>query len=198
VLFDHMASARRIAAGAKTDPESLFRFFFESPLMVEHDTGRISTPQFHRALREQLGLAAGYEEFLEAWNNIFTENQEMTALVRRVMRRYPCYLVSNTNRPHFESVRGRFPVIGEFAGWVLSYEVGALKPDPAIYRRGLELAGAEPHEVFYVDDRQDLIDAGRSMGFQTHRYVGTEPLIQELEARGLLNGGSGPAAPTRP
>ncbi len=193
VLFDHMASARRIAAGTKADPEALFRFFFESPLMVEHDTGRISTPQFHRALQEQLGLTAGYEEFLQVWNDIFTENREMTELVRRLMRRYPCYLVSNTNRPHFEAIREQFPVIGEFAGWALSYEVGALKPDPAIYRRGLELAGAEPGEVFYVDDRQDLIDAAGAMGFQAHRYVGVEPLTQELQARGLLNGASGPA-----
>lgn len=195
VQFDHRASAQRIAAGTKLDPDALFRFFFESPLMVEHDTGRISTPQFHRALREQLGLSVGYEEFLGVWNDIFTEDREMTALTRRLLQRYPCYLVSNTNRPHFEFMRDRFPIIREFTGWVLSYEVGALKPDPAIYRRALELAGAEPDEVFYVDDRQDLVDAARSMGFQAHRYVGVEPLAQELGARGLLNGASGPASP---
>lgn len=191
VLFDHMASAQRIAAGTKADPKALFRFFFESPLMVEHDTGRISTPQFHKALQQQLGLAAEYEEFLEIWNNIFTENREMAALIRQLLRRHPCYLVSNTNRPHFEFIRQSFSIIEEFSGWVLSYEVGALKPDPAIYRRGLELAGVEPQEVFYVDDRQDLIDAAGAMGFHAHRYVGMEPLIRELQRRGILNGARG-------
>ncbi|MBI3322265.1 MAG: HAD-IA family hydrolase [Candidatus Omnitrophica bacterium] len=187
VLFDHMASAMKIAAGAKMDPDSLFRFFFESPLMVEHDTGRISMPQFHRSLRDQLKLEVGYEEFVGIWNDIFTENEEMSALVRQVLGRWPCFVVSNTNRAHFEFIRDRFPLIGEFTGWVLSYEVGALKPDPAIYRRGLEMAGVEPHEVFYVDDRQDLIEAAHSMGFNVHRYMGTEPLVRELQSRGILS-----------
>lgn len=188
VLFDHMASARKIAAGTKMEPEALFRFFFESPLMVEHDTGRISTAQFHRALRDQLGLTVEYKEFVEVWNNIFTANAEMMDLLKGLLSRYPCYLISNTNRPHFDFIRARWPLLEQMHGWVLSYEVGALKPDPAIYRRGLELAGLRAEEVFYVDDRKDLIDAALAMGFHGHCYAGMPALIEDLRERGLLNG----------
>ena len=47
VRFDHMSAARRITEGTGASPEKLFEMFFESPLVVEHDTGRISTRKFY-------------------------------------------------------------------------------------------------------------------------------------------------------
>ena len=185
VRFDHQRSAEKIAAHCRMGPEELYRLFFESPLIIAHDEGRISTREFYEGLKGQVGLSLGYDSFLPVWNEIFSENREVAALVRRLLPRYPCFLISNTNRPHFEHIRARFPVINEMTGWILSYEVGALKPNPAIYRRALELAQRPAAEIFYVDDREDLIEAGRHLGFQTHRFQGIEPLQAEIEKRGI-------------
>ena len=129
-----------------------------------------------------------YEQFLEVWNDIFVVDEAMSRLVGRLLEEYPCYLISNTNRPHFEYLRRLCPVLERLNGWILSYEVGHLKPNPAIYHRALEIACLKPSEMFYVDDRDDLIQAARSMGFQTHRFGGYEGLIADLEARGLPKG----------
>jgi HAD superfamily hydrolase (TIGR01509 family) len=77
-------------------------------------------------------------------------------------------------------------VLERLNGWILSYEVGHLKPNPAIYHRALEIARLDPSEIFYVDDRDDLIQTAHSMGFQTHRFGGYEGLAEELKSRRLL------------
>ncbi len=188
VRFDHMEAARKITNGTGVPPERLFDLFFGSPLVVAHDEGRISTEEFYESVRKEISLPLPYERFLEVWNNIFAEDRRMTELVEHLLKRYPCYLISNTNRPHFEYLRGLCPVLDRLHGWVLSYEVGHLKPHPVIYQRALELARLPASEIFYVDDRQDLIDAAKPLGFQTHPFAGADLLIKELKTRGVLNG----------
>ena len=155
--------------------------------MVEHDTGRIYTQQFYEEVTRQIGMKIPYEQFLEVWNDIFAEDKQMTGLVAQLLRQYPCYLISNTNRPHFEYLRRACPVLDRLNGWILSYEVGHLKPNPAIYHRALEMIRLPPSEIFYVDDRDDLIQAGRSIGFQAHRFAGYEALAEELKQKEILS-----------
>ena len=185
VKFNHMEAARKITAGTGASPDALFQLFFESPLVVDHDEGRISTRQFYEEVSGRLGLSVGYENFLRVWNDIFTEDLQMTELLRKLLRDYPAYLISNTNRPHFEYLREVCPVLQEMNGWILSYEVGSLKPNPAIYHRALELVRLPAAEIFYIDDREDLIEAGHRMGFQTHRFTGAGRLLEDLKSRGV-------------
>lgn len=185
VRFDHRAAAQTITQGTGASAEDLFRLFFESPLVVQHDEGRISTRQFYEEVKKLIGLSLPYDRFLEVWNDIFTEDREMTSLVRRLLPHYPTFLISNTNRPHFDHLREIHPVLNELHGWILSYEVGHLKPHPAIYQRVLEMARVPAAEILYVDDREDLIEAGHRMGFQTHRFSGIERLREDLKSRGM-------------
>ena len=185
VRFDHRAAAQKITAGTGASAEALFQLFFESPLVVDHDEGRISTRKFYEEVSRRLGLSIGFEQFLTVWNDIFTEDKPMIGLLRKVLQDYPAYLISNTNRPHFEYLRALCPVLQEMTGWILSYEVGTLKPNPMIYHRVLEMAKVPAGEIFYIDDREDLIEAGHRMGFQTHRFSGIERLVEDLKSRGV-------------
>lgn len=185
VQFNHQVAAERIASAAGTSAQELYRLFFDSPLVVDHDEGRISTRAFYEELKKQIGLQASFEEFLTAWNSIFAEDSAMMNLAGDLLDRYPCVLISNTNRPHFEYCRKVYPVLNRFSGWVLSYEVGVLKPHPVIYHRALELMRLPASQIFYVDDREDLIAAGANLGFQTHRFTGADLLKKELAAKGI-------------
>ncbi len=186
VRFDHMILANKVTAYTGMDAQGLFQTFFDSPLVAAHDEGKISAQEFYKGLQQEAGLSLDFKQFMDFWNGIFSENQEMVALVRRLLQRYPCFLISNTNRAHFEFCAKNYPVLQELTGLILSYEVGFLKPNPAIYRRVLDLARVPPSRIFYVDDRQDLVDAASRMGFQTHRFTGEiNPLLKELESRGV-------------
>ncbi len=52
-------------------------------------------------------------------------------------------------------------------GAVSSAVVGAPKPDPAVFRAALELAGCEPHEAFHVGDSPDGdVEGARAAGIR--------------------------------
>ena len=185
VRFDHRQAAEKITRGTGASAEDLFRLFFESPLVVQHDEGKISTRQSYEEVRRLIGMSLSYDRFLDVWNDIFTEDLEMMKLLRRLLLDYPCLLISNTNRPHFEYLRAKFPILHDLEGWALSYEVGHLKPHPAIYQKALEMARLPAGEILYVDDRADLIEAGGRIGFQTHRFTGFDRLLEDLTSRGV-------------
>jgi putative hydrolase of the HAD superfamily len=56
---------------------------------------------------------------------------------------------------------------GEVDVVVLSFEVGLLKPDPAILRLALERLGADPARSALVDDVSANLDAARALGMAT-------------------------------
>ncbi len=182
IRFDHMILARKVTSPANSNPELLYQLFYDSPLVRQHDEGRISSRAFYDGLKQIVDLSVGYEEFVNVWNGIFSENAEMIGLLEKLLKRYPCVLVSNTNRAHFEFCAENYPVLRKMTGWALSYEIGALKPHPAIYKRALELANVPASRAFYIDDRRDLIAAADALGLQTHQFTGDiSPLLDQLK-----------------
>ena len=56
---------------------------------------------------------------------------ELHVAVRR--KQIPLYIFSNTNELAITHIRRQFPFFGEFDGYILSYEHGAMKPDAKLY-----------------------------------------------------------------
>ena len=53
------------------------------------------------------------------------------------------------------------------APWVVSGELGVRKPEPAIFERFLDDAGAQGERCLFVDDKLRNLDGARRLGFQT-------------------------------
>ena len=85
-----------------------------------------------------------------------------------------------------EHIRRNFPFFSNFDGYILSYEVGAMKPQVKIYEALEATTGKRGAEIVYLDDRQENIDAGAVRGWQT--ILQTEPAKSRaaIEALGLL------------
>ena len=78
-----------------------------------------------------------------------------------------------------------FPWMKKFDSKTFSSHVALLKPDPMIYQHALRGLGVEPTETIFVDDRQPNIDAARSLGMASIRFLSVEQLRSELEAIGF-------------
>lgn len=85
-------------------------------------------------------------------------------------------VVSNcdhTTRP----VVDRLALPEETDAVILSFELGAAKPEPAIYLEALERLGAEAHEAVFVDDQARYCDGAAELGMRTFLVIrdGAEP-----------------------
>jgi putative hydrolase of the HAD superfamily len=157
-----------------------------SGLAVELETGRLAPREFYRRFSELLGLSIDYQHFCGIWTSIFTRELLPESLLEELASQYRLVLMSNTNPIHFAMIQTEYPHLKHFHHLVLSYEVGALKPDEPIYQAALQCAGCAPEECFYTDDIAEFVEAGRRLGMDAVQFESREQLERELRARGII------------
>lgn len=187
VDFDYSIAGRRIAARSRMSPAEVQKFLDHSPLLFRYETGLMTRQEFYEAVRDHTGFQGDLKEFGSFFADIFTEMPEMTALHASLRQRgLPTYIFSNTNDLAIEHIRRVFPFFRNFDGYILSYEVGAMKPSPLIYEELERLSGKKGSEILYLDDRQENIDAGAARGWQTILQTTPAHSRSVVEAFGLL------------
>src|SRR5579885_1372660 len=99
-------------------------------LLAEFECGRIEPEAFAARLMERSGVRLPFPDFVRAWEDIFWPNESVGRLIVFLKARgYPLYLGSNTNLLHARHYRRRFAeTLDLFDGFILSYEVGHMKP----------------------------------------------------------------------
>lgn len=188
VDFDYSIAGRRIAALSKRSAAEVQQFLDHSPLLVRYETGSITRQTFFETVRDYAGFTGGALEFGEFFADIFSEMPEMTSLHADLRRAgLPTFIFSNTNDLAIEHVRRAFPFFGNFDGYILSYEVGAMKPDPLIYEKLEKLSGNRGAEILYLDDRHENIAAGQARGWQTILQTDPKRSRAVIEGLGLLS-----------
>jgi FMN phosphatase YigB (HAD superfamily) len=136
---------------------------------------------FYQAVVRSLGLDMPLPEFRLAWSDIFSRNEPVLEIVSQTPR--PRFLLSNTDACHVAWIEQRFPeVFPVFDACVLSNQVGAEKPDPAIYRQVERLSGAPPDHHLFIDDMPPFVWAARQLGWRAIQFTGVEDLVRELAA----------------
>ncbi len=185
IRFDHNIAVKRLNGLFKVEPKALYELFFDSELTHLFEKGLISPEEFHKRAAEATGISLPYEDFLSIWNDIFWPDEKSCDLARRLKGRYRLFLLSNVNKAHFDHIRGKFDIIEIFDELILSYMVGAMKPDKRIFEEVVRRAGGDRAGLVYVDDREDLIKEAAAMGIDSIRYEGAEKLAKDLKVRGI-------------
>lgn len=99
------------------------------------------------------------------------------------------YLVGALNNEARETNDFRFGKFGlrrYFKVALSSCYVGLRKPDPAMYRRALDILGSDPGRTLFIDDRQENVDGAVGVGMKAIRFTGADGLRSELEKLGVL------------
>lgn len=156
-------------------------------LVERFESGGIESRDFVRELSKHLNLDTSYENFCEIWSSIFLPYTLIPeAMVEGIARNYRLVLLSNTNAIHFEMLRENYPLLRHFHSLVLSYQVGAMKPLPLIYRRAIEAAGCLPEECFFTDDMPKYVEGARAQGIDAVRFESAAQIEAELRKRGVI------------
>jgi putative hydrolase of the HAD superfamily len=188
VDFDHLRAAERISHFCDKTPKQIFDLFFESEVTILFEEGKLSPQEFFKRVKEMLGLRLEFESFVPIWNDIFSlsiTNRAVYSLVNRLRHDYQVVLLSNINALHYEYLRQRFPVFGVFHRVFKSFEMGLIKPDPAIYKKVLEELNAQAGDVFYADDRMELVESAKALGINSFQFRGIGQLKKDLESVGV-------------
>ncbi|MBI5144535.1 MAG: HAD family phosphatase [Candidatus Omnitrophica bacterium] len=186
IKFDHHISANRLANLFRIDSKKAYDLFFDSEVTRAFDKGLISPREFYKRATHHLGIKLPYRDFAAIWSDIFWEDDEACGIVKRLKTKYRLFLISNVNRLHFEHIQKKFDIIKFFDEIILSFMVGAMKPDRIIFEEMIRRAGGNTRDVLYIDDREDLIKEATALGIDSIRYESADKLVEVMKERGVI------------
>jgi len=167
VDFDYSIAARKITERSTRTAGEISKLFDHSPLLYRYETGLMTRQEFFEGVRHATGFRGPIEEFSGFFADIFWEIPPMIEIQAALRRQgVPTYIFSNTNDLAILHIRRNFPFFANFDGYILSYEVGAMKPHAKIYEALEKMAGKRGAEILYLDDRQENVDGGAARGWQ--------------------------------
>ena len=195
--FSHYQIAEKLSYFSQRkefqDPQRIFSYLFdfEKGSVNGYEVGKVSSIQFFKSLKEYLHLSLSFEEFIPIWNDIFTEDQEVSEIIRSLKGKKRLGLISNTNPLHFDYILSKFSVIHIFDKWILSHEVGFKKPDVHIFQKAMEWASVEPRKILLIDDMKKHVEVAVSLGMQGIHFISAQQLKEELYIRLISTGKNG-------
>jgi glucose-1-phosphatase len=186
VFFSHERMCAQIADVCGAPVADLKQVLLEQHLQRRFERGEVSEDEFRAALEAKFARPLDPEALKRAAADIFTLNEPMVPLLDRWKRDgYRLVLLSNTCVTHYEWVREQFDLLDRFDDLVLSYQVGAVKPEEAIFQDALAAIDCPPEECFYTDDIADYIARGRSFGLRSEVFRDVPTLMAQLEQLGV-------------
>ena len=186
IRFDHNIAVNKLRERYDIDPKKTYDLFFDSEITRLFEAGQISPEEFHRRASALLGINVEYSEFLEIWNDIFWIDEGSCAIARRLKKDYKLFLLSNISRLHYEYIVKKFDILEIFDEIIVSFAVGAIKPEKRIFEDAVRRAGGNKSAVLYIDDREDLIKEANAFGIESIKYEGSDKLERDLKERGIL------------
>lgn len=188
VFFSHEKMFSQLASCSGLPVGSVKELFLQKGLQENIERGSVAPEAAYHLLLEKAPSPFSEAEFFSAASEIFSLNQPAWALVKRLKEEGKrLILLSNTNAYHFQYLSSKFSEFSLFHAKILSHEVKAMKPDPAIYERALATAGCSPQECFYTDDIPEYVASARNFGIDAHVYTDPAALKRHLEKRGCFS-----------
>jgi HAD superfamily hydrolase (TIGR01549 family) len=182
LFFSHERMCMQIAQACHASLADLRQILIQGQLQRRFEQGKVSEEGFRQVLEAKLGRTLDAEALRRAGSDIFSLNEPMVPLLDRWKRDgYRLVLLSNTCVTHYEWVLEHFDLLNRFDECVLSYRVGAVKPDEAIFRAALESIQCLPEECFYTDDIEEYVARGRLFGLRAEVFRDVPTLTRQLE-----------------
>lgn len=148
-----------------------------SGIIHRFDDGKLTGLEFYKAILEFFAInqaKISYRDFRSIWASVNKLNKPLVDVLRRLKEQKQPRMViaSNIQELFWESIVKRFPqVVALFDTFVLSYSVGASKPDPRFYHECSLRLGLEMTSLSFLDDREENGNAFARLGGLFIKYT---------------------------
>ena len=177
---------KRFSADSNKSISYIKNYFENSYLRKAFERGGFNSEEFYDKVSNGLNLKMNFNNFKEAWCNIFSINKTIEKLIRTLKSDFKLVLLSNTDEMHFEYIKNKYKIVNEFDEYTLSYKVGYRKPNPIIFLNAIIKANTLPFNCIYFDDIPEFVYVARLMGIRAFQYKNFERLVDDLSKLKIL------------
>ncbi len=185
LFFDHEKMCRQIAELTRLDINYITQTM--ASRLDPYERGEITTQNIYRDFCLLADHPIAYDQVRLAISDIFKENLDSVEIVKELKAKgKKLYILSNTCEAHFDYAVQHFPFLQWFDGHILSYRIGARKPEKTIFEKALTLARCNNNQCFYTDDMQENIKAATALAIDAEQFTTAERLRTHLHERNIL------------
>jgi HAD superfamily hydrolase (TIGR01509 family) len=152
------------------------------------ERGLVSFAEFYEHMCDRTGYRGSLRDFRKVWGDFFDGPiAGMEELLERVRERYRVAFLSNSNEVHADLIPRQFSALfRKDDRFIFSHRFRVAKPDPEMFRRALEIIGALPQHVVFIDDLIENVLAAQTLGMHAFQFRDAERLTRDLEAEQLI------------
>lgn len=167
--------------GHQVTLDELHRLWINAHSTLDFEHGRIDFEEFTNAFIQEFELTASPEvvqyEFLEF---IQGPAQNCAEVLTALQPRYHLSLLSNTNPAHYQKICDRYNFFDYFDRLFLSYQIGLMKPDPAIFQHVLSELQVAPETVAFFDDSAHNVSGAKNVGIQAFQVHSPDEVMDRV------------------
>ncbi len=187
VLFDFGGVQAMKSLAAIDDDEVLWRRWLTCRWVRAFERGDCTASDFARGVVDDWALSMTPDEYLAAFRTWLGGPLDGAhELIRETQQVARVGCLSNTNSLHWPDAERRWPLLGDFDARFLSFEMGCVKPDGAIFDRVADALAVPRARVLFLDDNAINVEGAIAAGFRATRAVGPAEARRALAAAGLL------------
>ncbi len=187
VLVHIDPEAPQRALGLKSDSELLRYKENVLEYVYRFEKGNLNSGQLFDLINNLFDRRFSYEQIRFAFMSIIGNPiVGMDILIKTIRQKSHVALASNTNDLHFEHCRKTVPAVRLLHHYYLSYQIGAMKPEPEFFKYVINDLEVDPAAIFFIDDKQENILAASKEDMHAHLFTSIETLKVELQRLGLF------------
>ena len=161
----------------------------QSSLFDLYDTGKISSAEFRKLLKNELGINhISDDDFDNAWNAMLLDLPiKRLAFINDLKRDYRVFILSNANYIHmeqaakiFHETTGNASIDQYFHKTYYSHIAGLRKPDSKIFQLVLQENSLLPEETLFIDDSLQHIHGAKKLGINVLHLLPGQEIIDVL------------------
>jgi 2-haloacid dehalogenase len=181
------------------NPHNLYRPFFDETRQIDQFLSEIHFAEWNLQQDKGRPFAEGVAElsarfpqharlihaYHERWEDSITGPIPGCVEILRALKAagYAVYGLSNWSAETFPLAYRKYDFFRLLDGYVISGDVGLVKPDPAIFQLMIQKIGRPAGECLLIDDSAQNIAAAKELGFETILFRSPGQLREELHEK---------------
>lgn len=187
LFFSHEKMCAQIADFCHIDIKDVKKALFVEGWGERYERGIVDSRGIHTHFSEITKKKLSFSGLMRAASDIFEPNVAITEIIKQLKsNQVHLVLLSNTCEAHFDFAFTHFPILHLFDSYVLSYEIGARKPEAKIFEKALIVANCPKEACFFTDDVSEHVEAARRLGIDAEVYSAIDPFVEQLTKRKFL------------
>jgi glucose-1-phosphatase len=188
VRVDLSRAQNSLATGSSLTPQEVWHAIEKDAHWEDWQKGRISARDWHLNLCKRFGIKLNFDDFVNTWNSVLDPQPiHPDSFFEGLAKNHRLGLLSNTDPIHVAFLEKTYGFYSYFPKPVRTYScyIGAVKPDPLVFREALKACKLKAGEAVYVDDIAAFAEAARALGMHGIQFRSPEQLHEELESLGI-------------